>query len=319
MCALKTYVNEMQYWPQGVTKRDDPELEGKTVKEILEINRDLHLAPLKRKTMEDGYVANIKTAFRHGLQDYGYHYPFTEVRISWPRIFAASAPREPLSTAVLNQTFILGVQSRVLDAAIMPLLAYLTSRRIGALCYLQGEDFHQKYGVWIARTDGIVFVNGVWKRVPIKTDESLAFFVLHRKLEEIGFVDWARRQEGFIFKAIHKYANPAKQTSTNLNRLLVKAGAIGGNIEVVHSMRGDMIDEMRKRNIDPRARRLQSGHELGDEHEKYGSRALTPANCLRLSRLPLSKDLDFSIFQGLDFDQLAAGRRTMGRKPQDRS
>jgi hypothetical protein len=47
-----------------------------------------------------------------------------------------------------------------------------------------------------------VFVNGVWKRVPIKTADSMTFFVLHEKLSEIGFVDWASRQPGFIFEAI---------------------------------------------------------------------------------------------------------------------
>ncbi|SFJ53507.1 hypothetical protein SAMN04487925_108262 [Bradyrhizobium sp. cf659] len=311
---LQTYVNAMQYWPQGVTKRNDPEMEGKSVKEILEANRDLHLKPLKRKSMEDGYVANIKTVFSHGIPDHDYTYPFANVRLRWPPIYAPSARREPLSLSVLNQAFILGVQDRVLDGAMLPLLTYLTSRRIGALCYLCGEDIRQKYGAWVARTDGIVCENGVWKRVPIKTDESTTPFVFHRTFEEIGFIDWARRQNGFVFKMIHDYANAAKQTSKNLNRLLRRAGAIGGNIEVLHSMRGDMIDEMRDRKVDPRARRLQAGHELGDEHEKYGRRALTAADCRKLRNLKLPKDLDFSVFHGLDFDALAAGRRTMGRK-----
>lgn len=315
--APQKYVNAMRHWPAHVTKRDDPEMNGKTVEKILEANKDLHLAPLKRKTMEDGYLGNIKTMFRHGMIEHEYKYPFEGVRISWPTIYAGSAPREAISPAVLNQCFILGVQSGVLDAAMLPLLSYLTSRRIGALCFLRGEDIRQKYGVWVARTNGIVFDKGIWKRVPIKTDESLTFFVLPKPLEECGFVDWARRQEGFVFKMIHEYASVAKQTSKNLNRLLRRAGAIGANIEVLHSLRGERIHEMRERNIDPRARRLQAGHELGDEHEKYGSQGIVAVQCHRIRNLKLPKEIDLSPFNGLDFDALAAGRRTMGRKPKD--
>jgi hypothetical protein len=315
--ALQKYVNAMRYWPQGVTKRDDPEMNGKTVKDILESNKDLHLAPLKRKTMEDGYLGNVKTMFRHGVIEHEYRYPFEGVRISWPKTYAGSTPREAISPAVLNQCFILGVESGVLDAAMLPLLSYLTSRRIGALCYLRGEDIRQKHGVWVARTNGVVFDEGVWKRVPIKTDESLTFFVLPKPLEDNGFVDWARRQEGFVFKMIHEYANVTKQTSKNLNRLLRRAGAIGANIEVLHSLRGERIHEMRERNIDPRARRQQAGHELGDEHEQYGSRSMVAVQCHRIRNLKLPKEFDLSVFHGLDFDALAAGRRTMGRKPKD--
>lgn len=50
------------------------------------------------------------------------------------------------------------------------------------------------------------------------------FSVLNNVLVEIGFVEWAMRRDGFIFKAIHEHADPAKQTSKNLNRLLVRAG-----------------------------------------------------------------------------------------------
>ena len=90
-------------------------------------------------------------------------------------------------------------------------------------------------------------------------------------------------------------------------------GARGG--EVFHSLRGDGIDDMRRQEVDNRARRLQAGHELGDEHDKYGFRALNREDCQRLANLPLEPEIDWSVFKGLDFDALARGRRSRGRRP----
>jgi hypothetical protein len=64
-----------------------------------------------------------------------------------------------------------------------------------------------------------------------------------------------------------------------------------------------------------RAVRLQAGHELGDVHEKYGFGALSAAECRRLARLPLPKEINWRVFRGLDFDALAAHRRGPGRRP----
>jgi hypothetical protein len=218
-------------------------------------------------------------------------------------------PREGIDDEVLNKTFRLGVDSGLLDSALLPLLAELTSRRLGLLCFLQGKDFRRKHGVWIAQTAGIVFEQGVWKRVPIKTAESTTFFVLHEKLSEIGFVDWAGCQPGYVFEAVHEYKDTAKSTSKNLNRLLRNAGARGG-VEVLHSLRGDGIDEMRAQDIDGRARRLQAGHTLGDEHDQYGFRALSASACHQLATAKLKRKIDWSIFRDIDFEKLATARRS---------
>jgi hypothetical protein len=304
---LQDYLNAMQFWPANVTKR--AEVKGFSVRDMLSLNQDRHLAPLAQKTMQDGYLANIKTMIRSGMTTYGYQDPFAGVRLHWPKGFAPSVPREGIDDEVLNKTFRLGIDSGLLDSALLPLLAELTSRRLGLLCFLQGKDFRRKHGVWIAQTAGIVFEQGVWKRVPIKTAESTTFFVLHEKLSEIGFVDWAASQPGYVFEAVHEYKDPAKSTSKNLNRLLRNAGARGG-VEVLHSLRGDGIDEMRAQDIDGRARRLQAGHTLGDEHDQYGFRALSASACHQLATAKLKRQIDWSIFRDIDFEKLATARRS---------
>lgn len=49
-------------------------------------------------------------------------------------------------------------------------LGRFTSRRLGLLVHLQGNDFREKYpGVWVAQTAGIKLMGDVtWRRIPIK-------------------------------------------------------------------------------------------------------------------------------------------------------
>ena len=218
-------------------------------------------------------------------------------------------PREDIDDEVMNEVFRLGVESGYLDLAMLPLLAALTTRRLGLLCYLQGQDIRRKHGVMVAQSSSVVFVKGVWRRVPVKTDASLTYFVLHEKLVATGFPDWASRRPGFIFEAVHDYKDPPKSTSKLVNSLLRDAGAHPG-VQVFHCLRGDGITEMREQNIDPRARRLQAGHAIGgDEHDKYGRRSLIESECKKLATTEITRNIDWKIFKNLDFDKLAAKRR----------
>lgn len=307
---LQAYVNKMQAWPANVTKR--AAFADATTDEIIEANRDRTMKPISRKALEDGYLANIKRMMRHGIADYRYRDPFAGGKISWPAGLTRSRPREGVGVDVRNAVFRNGVASGRLDEAMMPLLATLTSRHLAILLYLQGADIREKHGVMVAQTGGIVLQNGVWTRVPIKTDDSMTYFVLHDFLVEIGFVEWARRRDGWLFAEPHRHPDPSKYASKVLNRLLRSSGA-AGRVETFHSMRGDRIDDMRDEDVDGRARRLQAGHELGDEHERYGHRALNAAACRCLAKLPLDPEIDWGVFRGLDFYALAAGRRTRGR------
>ena len=315
---LQSFVNKMQHFPSNVTKRAD--FAGKSTAEILEANKGFAMAPpMAKKTMEDGYVANIRTMMRHGMQDHNYRDPFAGAKLSYPKAYLPSKPREGISIEVTNRVFDKGVKSGLLDEAMFPLLAKMTSRRLGLLTYLQGSDIRRKDGVWIAQTNGIVEIvdeetnQKRWQRVPIKTGESLTYYVLHNFLDEIGFIAWMREQNGFVFKEAHHHPDPSKYMSKTMQNHLKRCGAKGG--EVFHSLRGDAIDGMRRQKVDSRARRLQAGHELGDEHDKYGFRALSAEECQRLANLPLEEGIDWSVFRGLDFDAMAKRRRTRGRRP----
>lgn len=311
---LQNYVNDMRYWPANATKR--AAFKGMSVREIIDANRDCKLQPLRLKSLQDGYVADVKTMMAYGEPHYGYRSPFAGFTPMWPKL-TPSRPREGIDHAVLGRVFTLGVETGRLAEAMLLLLALLTTRRLGLLIYLQGSDIRFKHGHWVAQVDGMVQLDdGTWSTAPIKTAESLSFFVLHDFLVQIGFVKWACKQDGFIFKALHEHPDPERYASKVMNRLLREAGAKGENIEVFHSLRGDGIDLVREADIAVRAHRLQAGHALVvDEHDGYGRRALKREEVDEIATGRLPDAVDLSVFKDLNFDDLAAARPKRGRRP----
>jgi hypothetical protein len=310
---LQSYVTAMQYWPANSTKRR--QFEGMTTQEVLDANRGLQLAPLKRKSLQDGYVANIRTMMRYWMAEKGYRDPFAGVRLRWPKTAAPPVTREQIGTDIVNRVFELGKASGLLLDTMLPPLARLTARRLGLLIFLRGSDIRRKHGVYVAQTGGIICVDGVWRRVPIKTDASAGFFVLHNFLEEIGYIKWAMDQgDGWLFPEAHDHPDPSRYVSKIANRLLRAAGATGG-AEVFHSFRGDRITDLRSNHLSGRTARLQAGHELDDVHDKYGLNTLTAEECQRLANLPLESAINWDLLRELDFAELAKARRARGRKP----
>ncbi|MCS4243818.1 integrase [Rhizobium sp. BIGb0125] len=305
---LQAYVNAMKYWPAKPKDRD----KILSSEQVLIDNVDLHLKPLAYKTILDGYVTIVKTIIGSATKAYDYVSPLAGVRVDIPDTAMPTKSVSPLSAQKIGDIFRVGVKIGYMDTAMLPLLGHLTGRRIGLLTYLQGSDFQEKFpGVYVVNTNGIVSDNGIWKRVPYKTDASLQYFILHDLLRQIGFVEWAINQgEQFIFPTLMKLADPAKSASSYMQRLFTKAKVEKGRKEVFHSLRAGLIDELREQDVDQRTSRLQAGHGLSyDIHELYGTRAITERKARLLSTMPLNPEIDYSMFQGLDFDVLSKRRR----------
>ncbi|MGQ3076589.1 MULTISPECIES: hypothetical protein [Rhizobium/Agrobacterium group] len=310
---LQAFVYRMAHWPAAVKERK----RGESAFDILEDAKARQPTPIAKNTLQDGYVAIVKSALRSGMTSWSYKDPFVGLTLRYSKAHRASRPSVPLSSQQLSSVFRTGVQSGYLDSALLPLLAYLTGRRIGLLTFLKGSDIREKYeNVWVAQTDEIVEIDDVWQRVPVKTEESLKFFVLHDFFREIGFIEWARRQgNNFLFPELTRLADPAKSASSYMQRLFEKAGIEKGNREVFHSLRGGNIEEMRSNKIDDRARLMQAGHALGhDEHSRYGFAAVGEDHAFEIAFAPLRAKVDFSVFKSMDFDRLSRNRRQKGHK-----
>ena len=317
---LQFYIDRMQYWPKNHIKRS-PELRDVSlmdwpIAQIIEDNRDFKCEGISRKTLEDSYVAFVRAIIRDRRTELGFADPFRDMKIAWPLSSTSPRKRLPISTPTLNKVFVNGVESGYLEEAILPLMAYLTGRRIALLLHLRGEDFRQRDGVWIVHPQSHIRFEGKRIRVPYKTEASLRAFVLHNVLDEIGFSLWASEQKGPIFGNALRYPDPSKLASRRLNRLLQRSGAIGENIEVLHSLRHQAIERMRHVKLDDKSRYLQAGHRgAWTEHDDYGAENLSGENLHIVANMPLDEGLDLSPFRRLDFDKMSQAVRTIGRRP----
>ena len=129
---LQRYVNAMQFWPANVTKRADwAEL---STPEILARNRSIDGNPIEQptacKTMQDGYVSNVKQMMNHGAEQAEIRSPFHGVRIRWPAILRATVPREPISHSVVSKAFEIAIgEGKVEDALLTRFLIFAARTR----------------------------------------------------------------------------------------------------------------------------------------------------------------------------------------------
>lgn len=322
---LQAYVNLLKHWPADKDERP----ETKTAREILKDNHDLHLAPLSKKTMREGYLTVVKAIFGYAERHDGLTNHIRGAKLDYPDTARPSIPSEPLAYHKITQLLQFSVQTGELDYALLPLLGLLTGRRLALLVHLRGSDFREKFkGVWVAQTPGIIQVGEVWKRVPYKTDASITFFVIHDFLVEIGFVEWAvSLGDRFIFQELMKLADPSKSASQYMGRLFERAGIkppakkgtkrgkTESSREVFHSLRGGFIDETRDQEISERDSKLQVGHEVGtDEHGKYGFRSITEKMARKIASMELNPEIDLTSYRGLDFGKMDRKKRSSGRK-----
>lgn len=310
---VQAFIDLVRYWPAKVKERR----KNATAWEIIEDNQALKFQPMARKTLQDGFLATVRSALLFAAKKEKFVSPILGGDYDIPETARRVVPAEPLTASKISKMLAMGIKGGLLDEAMLPLLALLTGRRIGLLVHLKGKDFRQKFDdIWVAQTEEIVNVGHKWIRVPIKGEASMTYFVLHRFLEEIGFIDWAVSiGDNFIFAELMRLKDPAKSASSYMGRLMRRAGVKDSKGEVFHSFRAGYISHTRKEKISDRDSKMQVGHALGDdEHELYGFRNLTEEVAQELVTLPLNPKIDLSGYRGLDFEKLAAVKRTSGRR-----
>lgn len=107
-----------------------------------------------------------------------------------------------------------------MEDIMLPLLGHLTSRRLGLLIHLRGNDIREQFPeVWVGQVTRLSQIKGTWTTIPVKTQDSERYFVLDDFLKEIGFIDWASRQGSkFLFPNIMKLKDPSKSASSYMQQ-----------------------------------------------------------------------------------------------------
>ncbi|WP_297841136.1 hypothetical protein [uncultured Roseibium sp.] len=317
---LQAFIELLRFYPAKTSDRSP----RRTAREIISENADLRLKPLSSTTIRTQYVSTVNRTISQGALGWEYKNPLDNVTLRHPkgRKNNRKAKTSPLSSVQVSAIFKKGVESGLLDNAMLPLLGYLTGRRIGLLTYTSADDIIEKFpGVWVIqpKMEIIEEETGTSEETPSKTEESEDYFILHRFLEDIGFIQWAVQQEGFIFKELMRLEDPARSASSYLGRLLTAAGVKttnSRNREVFHSLRGGNIEELRQQFKD-RETRFQVGHKGNkDNHDLYGFQLIPERLGREIYNRELDPEIDFSVFDGLDFRKIVSKKRERGRKPQ---
>jgi len=308
---LQHFVDEVRYLPPNISKQKGYDI--KQIGEYIAAAKQAGAPGLAANTLQDTYLSRIRTILRDGCADAGIPFPLQDVSVRMPHDAPKARRRLALDNEKLANVFRMGVESGSMAEAMMPLLGYLTGRRIGLLTYLRREDIHRHHGAWLITPRQAVLKDGRWQVVPLKTEESLTAFVLHNFLDDIGFIDWARAAPGFVFESLHAAGDPADTASKRMGRHFRKAGVDPQYFAMFHGLRHAKINRDRELKIAPRASRLQVGHELRGVHESYGEVGMNATETISIAQAELSPDLDLSMFRGIDFDALGAFRPKTGR------
>lgn len=310
---LQHFVNEVRHLPPNISKRRGYDI-ARTLEYIAKAKKD-GSPGLSENTLKLTYLSRVRTILRDGCAEAGIPFPLENIVTRIPKDVRKARQRLTPDEEALGRVFRAGVATGSMVEAMMPLLGYLTGRRIGLLAFLRREDIHRHHGCWVTLPRDAVFKDGRWQLVPLKTEESRQSFVLHGFLDEIGFIDWARREPGFLFEALHSALDPA---SKRMARLFRNAGVDPELFKMFHGLRHARIDRDRELKLDSRISRKQVGHEIADVHEDYGVQGMNRTETQTVASMALPESLDLSIFRGLDFDALAAVRPKRGRPPKAR-
>lgn len=309
---LQTFVNEVRFLPPNISKSADFDIAD--IKRHIAEAKEKGAPGLSESTLVNTYLSRVKTIIRNGCAEAGIPFQLDNVRIIVPKGVPKGKRRLTPDYDALNKVFRAGVATGMLAETMLPLLGFLTGRRLGLLTFLCREDLRRYHGCWIVPPRDITKVEDRYIMVPFKTNESLTYFVLHDVLAELGFMDWARRGTGFIFRSLHEAKDPADTASKRMARLFREAGVDPEHFKMFHGLRHARISLNRQLKLDPRVCRLQVGHELEGVHDQYGSdQGMTHDEIADVASAKLPLEIDLSIFKGLDFEALAAARPRPGR------
>jgi integrase len=310
---LQTFVDEICHLPPNYSRRKDYNVAN--IKLYIAENKIAKKVGLSANTLENNYVARVKTIIRVGCRSVGATYSLAKAELIIPTCSPLPRQQIPPDYPALQKVFRAGKDTGVLADLMLPLLGFLTGRRLAILVNLRAEDIIHYHGMWVVAPKSVVVDDGKRITIPIKTLDSLQFYVLNSFLERIGFIEWARQQKGFVFASLHDgVTDPEKTASKRMGRVFDRAGVSRALLQTFHGLRHARRNEDRDQKVDPATSRRQAGRKPADQHDEYGSGVISRLEVTGLATAPLPDEIDWSLFHNLDFDALAKNSRAKRRE-----
>ncbi len=308
---LDRFALDLQYLPLSYTKAKH--FREVDIRDIIKINKryfdrnhKMNWRPLTEKTIRDGYIGRLRTVFNGILNKNRLPSPFAGHKVLIPKTTNESVDRLPLTISNANNLFQKCAKLDRPDDVLLPLLGALTGARIGELAFLQAKDIDKWHEGYVLNLFNGVDDGGITKPRELKTRGAKRYIAIHQKLVDVGFVEWARSQEGFLFPHLHhsKIVDPADTASKRFQRIFRKAEIHDERAQVFHSLRHLYKDMLRDAEVNERTADIQLGHALVGVSANYGKRTLRPKEVAILSRVPLPAGIDFSPYMARKFETL---------------
>jgi hypothetical protein len=195
-------------------------------------------------TITDGFLAVIRPIFRNNSLEDRKVDPIGLISRDYKAWFAAPRPRESFGDAFLRDVVLEGVQRKSLAFTMLPIMGFLTTRRLAVLVGLMGKDIQRVYAaydnsehdVYAAKTSSWLDEDGNAVTPSEKNIMSKNHFVLHDLFREIGFIEWARSLgKEHVFQSFQNYADHESKSSKVMSAFLKMMGAT--DAQVFHSFR----------------------------------------------------------------------------------
>jgi integrase len=258
---LKHFVQEISYLPPNISKQENYNIDN--VLDYISEGKKLKTPRMSQSTLFNNYLGKVKTILKAGCEEIGATFALQDLKIRIPKGVPPPKNKLMLDYPALEKLFRAGIRSGNFINAILPLLGFVTGRRLGLLAFLRREDLISYSGVRMIASRPLAQVDGVWTTVPFKTAESLNYFVLHEIFDRIGLIDfWKSLGPGYVFEELHegRINDPADAVQKRMGRLFDSADVDRKIFRTFRGLRHSKINEDRLLKIDQRVTRLQVGH-----------------------------------------------------------
>lgn len=297
---MQEFANAMAKCPKN--RRKYPQFNGLSIQEMAKANAKSNKPIPTLSTSAIGSivseVANLWTKATASVADVK---DLKSYKITMPGNARRAITREGLPTASLNIWMKTAATLYPRDdyKRFMPLVALLTGMRQGELVWLQPKDIVEIDGHTVIDLRLPLIIGGKEVDRALKTETSPRVVALHPFLREAGFIEFARKRNGWIFGEYHRRAKDPSHAAQKQMGYWMRALKI--HVEhkhVFHSLRHNAKHWLR--GIGGDTSKLiadrQCGHAPGSVGDTYGFPFLQSDEIAKIEALPLPKGVDFSGF-----------------------
>lgn len=295
---LQEYANEISWLPPTASSAKGYRHEN--VKAYIARNKKAQGRGLAAKSIRDGRISHLKAIIGRGCEDNDQQNRVANTRIRVPDRASPPVKHKAPEPHALSRVLNVAVDAGGLTTPLMLALGTLTGRRVSLLAMLRREALVRWHDVYVIEVETHRYENGVWIRVPFKTDESRECIVVPNALVEAGIVTWAQQAPGPMFPEYMSCADPGDAAQKRVNRVIQKIIDEHALPRFTyHGLRAGRIDDALDNQMASHLVQHQVGHKPDSVHGRYQS--LTPKQARLIAFQPLPEGVDWSCLERLDF------------------